>query len=383
MPTIYTGDAQTVMESGFKKGKTAQQLYNEDKAREEGRFRAEQYLKQQALEIDRERNQYERLDKIDRENRLLLQAENQQKIDQANLLLKGEELKQKQFETAAYEKFNQEGGVPPMGTKLYDDYMQNERLKESKKNNELLTEQRKQLIDLRSEQEDVRKSVPDLTNAIASGEMKISNLPDDKITKTKVILDFKNRIIPENIKQYGEETARVKNSAIYDKEMDSKYVEGLNKAQNVYSDLNQLESDLKEFSGADKLQPIFGIFEEKSPWATKSQKLKSEIKTLVTNMARGVYSEVGTFTDQDFKTYESVLPNIKNTDELNDLLLKMARDKVIKSIVNQIDNQARSHRDVSGYFDIYQKFKSYLENDKQGSNPVDNIYKEYKQSKKK
>jgi hypothetical protein len=58
--------------------------------------------------------------------------------------------------------------------------------------------------------------------------------------------------------------------------------------------------------------------------------LVAQINSVVPNIARGVYGEVGVLTDADIQNYAKTLPNIKSTEDTNKLVLAMT----LKTMLN-------------------------------------------------
>jgi hypothetical protein len=397
MPTISTLSANIPFQAGYKAGKTARQMYNEEKAREDARLKAQMDLQREQLNFTKQKAEYDHLEQLTK------LAQEKVKGD-TELMLKSQEVNQK-ISMKAHDNAIAQGLLP--NTPKYDDFvikninaMRNDFSSYNTASNNMQPQgqgqppippatkdeetsmqeydtpkslQQKQNIKLQEETGKLRQGqnkiqeekikdldkIDSFTNSVAKGTLKVSQLGEGML-KRRVISNFDEKIAPENIKKYGEEGALIKNSAVYDAPLEEKTTTKLTQAQQVFEDFEELEQKLSEYNSSDSLQPLIGILESKSPWATKSQALKARMKTLVTNMARGVYSEVGTFTDQDFKTYESVLPNIKNTDDLNSLLMKMSKDKIAKSIKRTIVNAAKSQVDVNNYFDVYKNADNYL-----------------------
>jgi hypothetical protein len=398
MPTISTLSANIPFQAGYKAGKTARQMYNEEKAREDARLKAQEDLQREQLNFTKQKAEYDHLEmltklaqeKVKGETELMLKSqEANQKISMKaheNAIAQGLLPKTSQYDDFVIKNINamktdfssyntasdnmqpQGQGQPPTPHVVTDEetsktseYDTPKTLKE--KMNIRLQEETGKLREgqnkLQTEKVKDLDKIDSFTNSVAKGTLKVSQLGDSML-KRRVISNFDEKVAPENIKKYGEEGALIKNSAVYDAPLEEKTTTKLTQAQQVFEDFEELEQKLSEYNSSDSLQPLIGIIESKSPWATKSQELKARMKTLVTNMARGVYSEVGTFTDQDFKTYESVLPNIKNTDELNSLLMKMSKDKIAKSIKRTIVNAAKSQVDVNNYYDVYKTADNYL-----------------------
>jgi len=103
--------------------------------------------------------------------------------------------------------------------------------------------------------------------------------------------------------------------------------------------------------------PIAGIVRGNNPYDVKAQEISARLQALVPNLARGVYGEVGVLTDNDIRLYSKTLPNLKNTDAVNQAVLSMTIRSVQRALENQIKVAAASGRDMSGYLGIYEEVK--------------------------
>lgn len=73
------------------------------------------------------------------------------------------------------------------------------------------------------------------------------------------------------------------------------------------------------------------------------------MNSLVPNIARGVYGEVGVLTDQDVELYKKTLPNIRSTEDTNKLVLAMTLSAMINGFKTQLQIDGSAGRDVSGF----------------------------------
>jgi hypothetical protein len=64
MPTIYTGTANIPFQAGYKAGKTAREMYNEEKAREDARLKAQMDLQQEQLNFTKQKAEYDHLEQL-------------------------------------------------------------------------------------------------------------------------------------------------------------------------------------------------------------------------------------------------------------------------------------------------------------------------------
>jgi len=60
-----------------------------------------------------------------------------------------------------------------------------------------------------------------------------------------------------------------------------------------------------------------------NPYDTDAQTLKAQLTSLIPNLARGVYGEVGVLTDNDVRMYSQTIPNLTQTEDVNNAILGM------------------------------------------------------------
>ena len=107
-----------------------------------------------------------------------------------------------------------------------------------------------------------------------------------------------------------------------------------------------------------KTGPLAGAFKSANPWDTQGQTIKAQLNSIVPNLARGVYGEVGVLTDNDIRTYSQTIPNLKSTEEVRNAVLYITLDMIGKSIKNTLKVNAAANRDVSGFTDIYTEMEA-------------------------
>lgn len=124
---------------------------------------------------------------------------------------------------------------------------------------------------------------------------------------------------------------------------------------------SQTETIQKYSLSADQLQdlnelimdadtgPILGILRSANPYDVKAKEIKAKITSLVPQLARGIYGEVGVLTDADVERYIQTLPNLKSTDEQKQALLDMTDKMLKRGLTSVLRNYAASGKDVSGY----------------------------------
>jgi hypothetical protein len=145
----------------------------------------------------------------------------------------------------------------------------------------------------------------------------------------------------------------MKASAAYDKEPSDTFLTSMEKTQTTLSQIGTLAENIKNM----KTGPIVGAFRSKNPWDTKAQVIKAELNSIVPNLARGVYGEVGVLTDNDIKVYSQTLPNLTSTEDIRNAILYITVDQIKKNVEIKIRNQAAGQRDMSGYAGLYSELK--------------------------
>ena len=134
-------------------------------------------------------------------------------------------------------------------------------------------------------------------------------------------------------------------------------VEPLTNAKRVADGL----ADLQGVISQTNTDPILGLFQKVNPYNLNSKAIDTAINTLVPQLARGTYGEVGVLTDADMARYANTLPNLTSTEQQNKAVMALTLRKVRSGFTSQIESMAAAGRDVSGYADIYNKFNSQIQ----------------------
>jgi hypothetical protein len=103
-----------------------------------------------------------------------------------------------------------------------------------------------------------------------------------------------------------------------------------------------------------------------NPYDTDAQVLKAQLNSLIPNLARGVYGEVGVLTDADIVNYAKTIPNLTSTNDVNNAVLAMTLDTIAGGYKKQLRTLAASGRDVSGFVSLYEEIKSQADSLKAG-----------------
>lgn len=131
------------------------------------------------------------------------------------------------------------------------------------------------------------------------------------------------------------------------KELTAGLAENLQKHALVSGQLDELEAifdDLDE----DDFGPISGVLRSKNPLDVKAQELKARLTAIIPGLARGVYGEVGVLTDNDIRLYQQTVPNLSQTGDVREAVLKMTRDMLRSGLEGQLRGLAGTY-DVTGY----------------------------------
>lgn len=123
--------------------------------------------------------------------------------------------------------------------------------------------------------------------------------------------------------------------------------EQLNKFDMTNEQLNEIESSLGKVK-TDKLNPLLAAINSKNPYATKVQAINAQLQAIIPGLARGVYGEVGVLTDQDIENYRKTIPNLKQTKDVQRLVLDMTRKIIQRGAEKKLRSLASTY-DISGY----------------------------------
>lgn len=134
----------------------------------------------------------------------------------------------------------------------------------------------------------------------------------------------------------------------------------ITKAAIVLNQLGELQDNLKKLE-SDELQPIVGQFTKRLPWAELSQTIQGQITSILPNLARGIYGEVGVLTDTDIARYEKTLPNLTSTEGVRKALMAITVRTAFRSMEEQLTTMAALGIDVSGMRAKYQQLQKKSE----------------------
>lgn len=159
----------------------------------------------------------------------------------------------------------------------------------------------------------------------------------------------------EIIAQGGSNIAALEATAGGD-QVSQSFIETWSKSQTTLDQVEYLAKTFQEdeamdklLGGADVLAPITAIVRSNNPLDTKAKEINSLLNTIVPNLARGIYGEVGVLTDADFDRYAKTLPNLGSTEAVRQAVLGITIKAIKNSMMNRIENEAKAGNDVSGF----------------------------------
>lgn len=140
------------------------------------------------------------------------------------------------------------------------------------------------------------------------------------------------------------------------KDMDSETAKSLWKFWQALWQVESLQANIKKIS----TWPLIWRLKEFNPYSSEWQALKAEINSLIPNLARWVYGEVWVLTDNDIINYAKTVPNLKSTNDVNNLVLAMTLKTMMNGYKNILQTQASAWRDVSGFQWQYKRYEDKI-----------------------
>lgn len=154
-------------------------------------------------------------------------------------------------------------------------------------------------------------------------------------------------------------------------------LQSLNKGYGVLNQVAGLATDIQDIDTG----PVVGAFRGKNPWDTNATVIKARLNSIIPNLARGIYGEVGVLTDNDIRIYRDTLPNLTTPEAAVPALMYITVDRIRKSYEDSLKTQAAGGRDVSGFVPIYEQMTETANNilaqinpQGQGSKPALNSF---------
>lgn len=162
-------------------------------------------------------------------------------------------------------------------------------------------------------------------------------------TQKKTVMDDRNSSI-DQILEYSRGGTKLNQTAETQLE---KYQQAMNQIDGLTKDIKWVTT-----------WPIMGILSSNNPYDTKAQALKAKLTSLIPNLARGVYGEVGVLTDNDIANYSKTVPNLRSTEDVNKAILAMTLDTISNGYKAKIATLAKANFDVSGFKSIYEDIRN-------------------------
>jgi len=198
-------------------------------------------------------------------------------------------------------------------------------------------------------------NVDDAVGAILNGTATISDF--------SIAGNFRGKVASSLAKKRQEliksgDTVGLLRSSAGGKDISDTTLQSLNKGLGVLEQIGGLAADIQNIDTG----PIVGAFKGRNPWDTNASVIKARLNSIIPNLARGIYGEVGVLTDNDIKIYRETLPNLSTPQAAIPALLYITVDRIRKSYEGSLKTQAAGGRDVSGFAGIYEEMNT-LAND--------------------
>jgi len=137
------------------------------------------------------------------------------------------------------------------------------------------------------------------------------------------------------------------------KEMDASAITRIDKFATVMWQIDAIQKQIDDMD----TWPVIWRLRNMNPYDTDAQTLKAQLQSLIPNLARGVYGEVGVLTDNDIKNYAQTIPNLTQTKDVQKAILAMTLDTLAAWYKNQLQALAAAKRDVSWFVWLYESIK--------------------------
>jgi hypothetical protein len=201
----------------------------------------------------------------------------------------------------------------------------------------------------------------EIAETIMNGTGKISDYtPTQRATFLPILDEMKNKALGS-----GDLIGVMKASA-GGKTPSNDFKKSLQKASTVVDSIGTLVNTLSMDEITDSegntfdISPLTGWINSKDPWNTDAQVVNTTLTSIIPNLARGVYGEVGVLTDQDAELYRKTLPNLRQTEDVQKAVTAMTLRVVRNSIESRIDIEASGDTDMSGYVRFYNKLNDKI-----------------------
>lgn len=131
----------------------------------------------------------------------------------------------------------------------------------------------------------------------------------------------------------------------------------LSKFQWALSQLWDIQTQISSM----KTWPIIWKLKGLNPYDTDAQTLKSQLTSLMPNLARWVYWEVWVLTDNDIRLYSQTIPNLTSTEDVNKAVLWMTLKVLAEWYKRELQTLAAWWKDVSWFAWLYDSLRGQVE----------------------
>ena len=132
-------------------------------------------------------------------------------------------------------------------------------------------------------------------------------------------------------------------------------VEEIKQLKSIKSVASDLAGIRKSLEGT-MTGPVIGRLRELNTFDKVRKELESRIQAALPEVARGLFGEVGVLTDKDVERYMKILPSIRDSKELSDMLLKNLEDKLARSYQDSLSVYSQAGKNISGFPRDYREF---------------------------
>lgn len=205
--------------------------------------------------------------------------------------------------------------------------------------------------------EDTATTIMDPTS-----NMRLGDLPtkDNQRGRTEKILVKKRKEAIEK----GDVVGLMQASAGGDKP-EEKFRTTMEKAATVVGQIDSLQQLFQNDASLStkfdvSLEPIENIWRSINPFDTKAKGIQAQITSIIPNLARGIFGEVGVLTDNDIRLYSKTIPNLGSTAAVRKLVLGITMRAIRDGIKGKIKIAAGSGIDVSGLTNVYSQLDSRM-----------------------
>jgi len=168
--------------------------------------------------------------------------------------------------------------------------------------------------------------------------------------KYQVFLDEKNKVMKDKNASIEE----VMGYSQWGKDLTDTDTKTITKFSQALDQISWITEQIKKI----KTWPILWRIRAMNPYDTDAQTLASSLNWLIPNLARWVYGEVWVLTDNDIRIYARTVPNLTQTNDVNNAVLALTLDTIAWGYKRQLQTLAAAWKDVSGFAGLYDSIKA-------------------------